>query len=97
MAKPLLTKRPTVMEPGTDIHTGTKDKNKPYTGITGPKIRCPLCQWKPKPKDMWSCSCGFSWHTFETGGVCPSCIQQHKQTQCLKCEGWSAHSAWYKY
>ena len=100
MPKPLSSKQPVVMEPGTDIFTGkpgAKPKDKPYTGLTGPKIRCPLCRWKPKAKDKWSCSCGFQWHTFETGGVCPGCMTQHTATQCLKCDGWSAHSAWYNY
>src|SRR5204863_2791906 len=43
----------------------------------------------------WSCTCGHSWNTFDTGGVCPACLQQWMETQCLSCTRWSAHSDWY--
>lgn len=61
----------------------------------GPRIRCPLCGWTPRKEDRWSCSCGFSWNTFDTGGVCPACLKQWTTTQCLSCHRWSPHSAWY--
>jgi len=67
------------------------------TGLTGPKIRCPKCEWKPKETDLWGCECGHAWHTFDTGGVCPACIRQWPSTQCLSCLAWSAHSSWYDY
>ena len=67
------------------------------TGVTGPKIRCPKCDWHPKPKDVWSCECGHAWHTFDTGGVCPACVRQWESTICLSCHVWSAHSSWYDY
>ena len=38
---------------------------------SGPRIRCPLCGWSPRNDDRWSCTCGHSWNTFDTGGVCP--------------------------
>jgi hypothetical protein len=63
----------------------------------GVRIRCPLCEWTPRPDDLWSCSCGHMWHTFDTGGVCPACLTEWKMTQCLSCHGWSAHSDWYVY
>jgi hypothetical protein len=66
-------------------------------GVTGPKIRCPKCEWQPQPDDVWGCECGNNWHTFDTGGVCPSCIRQWPSTQCLSCLEWSAHSSWYDY
>jgi len=66
-------------------------------GVKGPRIRCPLCGWKPHPSDLWSCSCGQEWHTFDTGGVCPECLTQWAETQCLSCHAWSAHSDWYDY
>jgi hypothetical protein len=40
-----------------------------------PRIRCPLCGWSPRKEDRWSCSCGHEWNTFDTGGVCPACLQ----------------------
>ncbi len=43
---------------------------------SGPRIRCPLCDWSPRQEDRWSCSCGHSWNTFETGGVCPACLHK---------------------
>lgn len=76
----------------------TIDKqNDQSRGPTGPRIRCPKCQWQPGPMDLWACQCGYTWHTFDTGGVCPSCLRQWMTTQCLKCAGWSAHSDWYEY
>ncbi|MDX1980692.1 MAG: hypothetical protein SFV51_10510 [Bryobacteraceae bacterium] len=77
----------------TRPRTGTED----YHGVTGPRIRCPLCEWEPTPADHWGCQCGHMWHTFDTGGVCPACLHQWTSTQCLSCSGWSAHSAWYEY
>lgn len=67
------------------------------TALTGPKIRCPLCEWRPTPADLWDCACGHAWHTFDTGGICPSCLHQWTTTQCHSCNGWSAHSDWYQY
>jgi hypothetical protein len=67
------------------------------SGLRGPRIRCPLCGWEPGPGDVWGCICGYYWHTFDTGGVCPECLHQWTATQCLSCQGWSAHSAWYEY
>ena len=61
------------------------------------RIRCPLCEWLPAKEELWSCDCGNNWHTFDTGGVCPSCLQQWVNTQCHRCAGWSAHSDWYEY
>jgi len=75
--------------------TGTEEKD--YAGPVGPRIRCPVCDWNPKPDDMWGCACGHEWHTFDTGGVCPSCLKQWESTQCLSCTAWSAHSDWYDY
>jgi len=62
---------------------------------SGPRIRCPLCGWSPRKEDRWSCNCGFQWNTFDTGGVCPACLHQWTETQCLSCRRWSAHSEWY--
>jgi len=60
-----------------------------------PCIRCPLCGWSPRKKDKWFCACGNEWNTFDTGGVCPACLHQWSETQCLSCSRWSAHSDWY--
>jgi len=62
---------------------------------SGSRIRCPLCGWSPRKEDHWFCNCGREWNTFDTGGVCPSCLHQWTETQCLSCSGWSAHSDWY--
>jgi len=56
--------------------------------------RCPLCGWSPRKEDRWFCECGYSWNTFDTGGVCPASLHQWTETQCLSCSGWSPHSYW---
>jgi hypothetical protein len=58
-------------------------------------IRCPLCGWSPRKEDKWFCTCGNAWNTFDTGGVCPACLYQWAETQCLSCSRWSPHSDWY--
>jgi hypothetical protein len=60
-----------------------------------PRIRCPKCNWSPGAEDRWACHCGHTWNTFDTGGVCPGCMFQWTNTQCLRCAEWSAHSDWY--
>lgn len=82
-------------ETAPDIGTETGGEEGPSP--SGPRIRCPLCGWSPGPQDQWSCTCGHSWNTFETGGVCPGCLHQWSFTQCLSCARWSSHSAWYQY
>jgi len=71
------------------------------------KIRCPLCGWRPRKKDLWSCGpnespegflkgCFTSWNTFLTHGQCPGCLHQWKWTCCLACSRWSLHEDWYE-
>ncbi len=60
-----------------------------------PRVRCPKCNWSPGAKDLWICKCHHVWNTFDTGGVCPSCLYQWKVTQCLSCKQVSNHSDWY--
>jgi len=62
---------------------------------TGPRIRCPKCNWSPRAHDRWMCKCGHIWNTFDTGGVCPACLYQWTMTACLACHLWSPHSDWY--
>jgi hypothetical protein len=64
-------------------------------GVCGPQIRCPKCKWQPRKNDRWACTCGHMWNTFDTGGVCPGCMHQWKDTQCPQCHQWSPHSEWY--
>ena len=84
---------PVVTIPQSPVQAGDEKAARP----SGPRIRCPLCKWSPGNEDEWECSCGRSWNTFDTGGVCPGCLRQWESTQCLSCHGWSAHSAWYEY
>jgi len=60
-----------------------------------PRIRSPLCGWSPRKEDKWFCECDNEWNTFDTGGVCPACLHQWNETQCLSCSRWSPHSDWY--
>jgi len=76
--------------------TGFEERVEDSPATSGPRIRCPLCGWSPKAFDTWSCSCGHIWNTFDTGGVCPLCLKQWAETQCLSCGRWSPHSDWYQ-
>jgi hypothetical protein len=62
-----------------------------------PEIYCPACAYRPRPDDRWACipSCGTSWHTFWTAGVCPGCGHFWQKTQCPACGVLSPHKAWY--
>lgn len=62
-------------------------------------IYCPKCEWRPGPYDVWDCvpSCGTTWNTFWTRGVCPGCGVKWPSTQCYGCEKFSPHEAWYHY
>jgi hypothetical protein len=61
------------------------------------EIHCPKCGWRSTPEDRWVCtpSCNAVWNTFWTRGVCPSCAVKWPQTQCLACQEFSPHEAWY--
>jgi hypothetical protein len=76
---------------------GTVIEDVSSSGPTGPRIRCPKCNWSPRAEDRWFCKCGHSWNTFDTGGVCPACLFQWNSTACLQCGEWSPHSDWYAY
>jgi hypothetical protein len=80
-------------DPAVQEDVGSEER----VGPSGPRIRCPKCGWTPRREDRWDCDCGHSWNTFDTGGVCPGCMQQWKETQCLSCHQWSPHSEWYEY
>ena len=64
-------------------------------GPSGPRIRCPLCGWRPGKHDRWICKCRHIWNTFDTGGICPACLYQWMETGCHACKKMSPHSAWY--
>ena len=66
-------------------------------GKRPPRIRCPLCRWRPLRSSRWWCDrCGTSWNTFDTGGVCPGCAYRWLVTACLECSRWSRHADWYE-
>jgi hypothetical protein len=83
-----------VANSSVDIDHELDEEKKPGASEP-PRIRCPLCGWSPRKEDKWFCTCGNEWNTFDTGGVCPACLQQWTETQCLSCSRWSAHSDWY--
>lgn len=61
-------------------------------------ISCPKCSWTPKSDDIWFCTCGTLWNTFDTAGRCPTCHHQWEFTQChsdVGCGEWSPHLDWY--
>ena len=60
-------------------------------------IYCPKCEWRPVAEDRWECvpSCGTVWNTFWTRAVCPGCGVRWPATQCLACDQFSPHEAWY--
>ena len=63
------------------------------------EIYCPGCKYRPHHEDRWACtpSCGTSWNTFWTRGVCPGCGHKWQVTQCPACNTSSPHEAWYHY
>jgi len=79
----------------SDVLDRELEEEKKPTASEPPRIRCPLCDWSPRKEDKWFCECGHSWNTFDTGGVCPACLRQWTETQCLSCIRWSLHSLWY--
>ena len=70
-------------------------EERPGGGLGGRRIRCPRCAWEPGRHDLWRCSCLHVWNTFDTAGVCPACGKKWEETQCLRCQAWSAHEDWY--
>jgi len=84
------------MSPTTDAPTIAPDNDVERDhDSSGSRIRCPLCGWSPRKEDKWLCTCGKQWNTFDTRGVCPACMHQWTETQCLSCSRWSPHSDWY--
>src|ERR1700686_1821038 len=82
---------PTFVDPELETDVGDEKQ----VDSSGPRIRCPLCGWRPGKNDCWSCTCGHYWNTFDTGGICPGCLHQWTTTECLPCHPGSPHSDWY--
>ena len=72
-----------------------KDVDVSPSGGGNGRLRCPICAWEPQSDSVWMCHCKHLWNTFDTGGVCPSCLTQWSYTACVKCGSWSPHSDWY--
>ena len=81
---------------GGRFHFDLKDKNEKKDDSGRDRIRCPKCQWNPRPSDRWMCHCTHTWNTFDTRGKCPGCSFQWSQTMCLSCREWSEHESWYE-
>lgn len=64
-------------------------------GPVVPGIRCPVCKWTPRTKNLWSCTCEHRWNTFDTRGLCPACAYRWEITECLACGAMSPHADWY--
>lgn len=58
-------------------------------------IMCPKCEWKPAGDELWTCSCGHRWHTFDTKGICPKCKKDWQTTTCLACHSKFIKAKWY--
>jgi hypothetical protein len=83
-----LTNTPTII-PDREI-----DEEKNHDSF-GPRHPLPALRLVARKEDKWFCTCGYDWNTFDTGGVCPACLHQWAETQCLACSRWSPHSNWY--
>lgn len=59
-------------------------------------IQCSNCEWNPDGEELWKCSCGHNWNTFETEGKCPNCKKQWENTVCPCCNQLTPHKDWYK-
>lgn len=86
-------------EPASQLRPNRRQESRRET-MAEPEIYCPECSWWPRSEDRWECSrtdCGTVWNTFWTGGVCPGCSYQWKNTQCLRCMEMSPHKSWYHF
>ena|GEM_PF-448725 len=83
-----------------NIFTSTRNYEVMKQRNTEVRIACPKCDWAPDGGAYWSCTCGYVWNTFDTGGRCPRCEKQWKKTQCIPhrggCYSWSFHEDWYR-
>ncbi|HLW64175.1 MAG TPA: M50 family metallopeptidase [Gemmataceae bacterium] len=57
---------------------------------------CPRCYTRPLVGNFWRCSsCGASFDTFETKGLCPRCWQEFDTTTCPRCSQSSPITEWF--
>jgi hypothetical protein len=61
------------------------------------QVACPECGWQPDENYSGQCTCGHSWNSFQTYGVCPSCATVWQETECPACKQSSQHEDWYTF
>jgi RNA polymerase subunit RPABC4/transcription elongation factor Spt4 len=61
------------------------------------QVACPECGWQPDENYSWQCTCGHSWNSFQTYGVCPACAKVRQETECPTCKQSSQYESWYTF
>jgi hypothetical protein len=62
---------------------------------SGSRIRCSLWRLVAREGRQMVLRVRARVEHVDTGGVCPTCLHQWTETQCLSCSRWSPHSDWY--
>jgi len=56
---------------------------------------CPHCGQHPPRGELWRCSCGMQFDTFQNGGSCPACTRAFPATSCPFCLQAAPLAQWY--